>query len=74
MKGLIQRVAGYDAPQLSAFWPSGCSKEKTEENTGLPANTRDRTESESAARERVDAETFWAGRIPAMRRSARMAA
>ncbi len=67
MKGTLEQPARRKVSWLRVLWAGGPGEEEEEIDRGV--DSRDRGE-----RDRVEAETFWAGRTLAMRRSARVAA
>ena len=67
MKGTLQQLAKGKIPWLRVFSGDDACKEDKGVDRGL--DRQDRTE-----QDRAEVEMFWAGRTPAMRRSARVAA
>ncbi len=82
MKVTLQKPARAKAPWLRVFRASGLCEEVQAADRGTDGQDRaeqdraeqDRAEQDRAEQDRAEAEMFWAGRIPAMRHSARVAA
>ena len=67
MKRTLEQLAGRKVPLLRVFCGSGVNREG--EGVGRRLERQDRKQQDA-----TEADTFWAGRTLAMRRSARVAA
>ena len=72
MKVTLQKLARAKAPWLRVFRTSGLCEEVLAADRGTDG--QDRAEQDRVERDQAEEEMFWAGRIPAMRHSARVAA
>ncbi len=67
MRGTLGQIVGSKAPWLLVLWPDDPRRETEDVERHLEPQ-------DFAEQDRAEAETFWAGRTLAMRRSARVAA